>query len=340
MEDAGQNVRVETCGCSSELRRLCDQCDVAQGTFAACSLVCLNKHLAAAHALQEPFDSAARFADYLKHVNRQRAGTWERYQEHRERVMALVTTAGAGGGDIAIFGAGNGSDLDLEQLASVFREIHLVDMDGEALERARQALPSSTRNKVVLHAPVDLSGFTSRLDEWGENFPDDATLGQAAVTAAWDIVGFVMQKRENAFDVVLSAGVLSQLTIPFLRACLTTQANWGRLSGAATVLHLVTLSESLRSGGVGVLVVDVLSTKTAPGLSALVGRGRDELAAYIAREAAAGAIALQPDPGTLLKQMQSPGLAALMQDPSLTAPWLWNLGDAIQLVYGLQFLRP
>ncbi|HET6284949.1 MAG TPA: hypothetical protein VFH73_28590 [Polyangia bacterium] len=311
---------------------------MAQGAFAACSLVCLNKHLAAAHALQEPFDSAARFADYLRYVNQQRAGTRERYQEHRERVMALVS--GAGAGDIAIFGAGNGSDLDLEQLASVFREIHLVDMDGEALEGARQALPSDTRKKVVLHAPVDLSGFTSRLDEWGENFPDDSTLGQAAVAAAWDIVGFLMQKRENPFDVVLSAGVLSQLTIPFLRACVTTRANWGRLSGAVTALHLATLSGSLRSGGLGVLVVDVLSTKTAAGLRALVGRGADELEAYVGREAAAGAITLQPDPGTLLKQMQSPGLQVLIQNPSLTAPWLWNLGDAIQLVYGLQFLRP
>jgi hypothetical protein len=339
MED-GQNVRARTCGCSSELRRLCDQCDVSQGVFAACSLACLNKHLAAAHALEEPFDSAARWADYLQHVNRQRAGTWQRYQEHRERVMAMVAAAGARGGDIAIFGAGNGSDLDLEQLGSRFREIHLVDMDGEALERARQALPSSTREKVVLHAPVDLSGFTSRLDEWGESFPDDATLGQAAVAAAWRIVEQVMQKRESPFDVVLSAGVLSQLTIQFLRACVTTRENWGRLSGAVTVLHLVTLAESLRSGGAGVLVVDVLSTKTAPGLSALVGRGPDDLAAYVEREAGAGAIALQPHPFTLLQQMQSPGLATLMQNPSLTAPWLWNLGDAIQLVYGLQFLRP
>jgi hypothetical protein len=38
--------------------------------------------------------------------------------------------------------------------------------------------------------------------------------------------------------------------------------------------------------------------------------------------------------------MQSPSLGALIHNPSLTAPWLWNLGDAVQLVYGLQFLRP
>ncbi len=33
-------------------------------------------------------------------------------------------------------------------------------------------------------------------------------------------------------------------------------------------------------------------------------------------------------------------MASMVQQPRLTAPWLWNLGDAVQLVYGLQFRRP
>jgi hypothetical protein len=32
-------------------------------------------------------------------------------------------------------------------------------------------------------------------------------------------------------------------------------------------------------------------------------------------------------------------MASMVQEPRLTCPWLWDLGDALQLVYGLQFRR-
>jgi len=54
----------------------------------------------------------------------------------------------------------------------------------------------------------------------------------------------------------------------------------------------------------------------------------------------AGNIVLQPHPMTLLQQLQFPGMASMVREPRLTAPWSWNLGDVVQLVYGLVFRRP
>jgi hypothetical protein len=192
------------------------------------------------------------------------------------------------------------------------------------------------RERVIPHAPVDLSGFMSHLDEWGESFPDDATLGQAAHGTARAIIAGL----GRGFDVVLSTGALSQLIVPYHRAWITSQGNWARLDAAIVAVHLATVVGSTRAGGRGVLAFDVLSSKDAPALADLVGLDAAALAATVDTAVVNGDIILQPHPTSLLKQLQFPGMASMVQEPRLTAPWLWNLGDAVQLVYGLEFRRP
>jgi hypothetical protein len=337
-----QQVQVPTCGCETEMRRVCDVCTGAGGMYVACSLACLDHHLAGQHGDDDDDDarasSEARAQRYLGGVNRRLAGSWQRYEQHRAQVMSLAMesapAAGGSGGDIVIFGAGNGSDLDLPRLAGTFHEIHLVDLDGEALERARDDLPAPVRERVIPHAPVDLSGFMDRLDRWGDSFPDDATLGPSASAAA---------RRINAglgreFDVVLSTGALSQLMVPFRRAWIASRLNWQRLDAAITAVHLATLVRSTRSGGRAALAFDVLSSNGTPAVSALVNHA--ELAPAVDAAVAGGSFSLHPHAKALLEQLQFPGMAPLVREPRLTAPWLWNLGDAVQLVYGLSFRRP
>jgi len=299
----------------------------------ACSLSCLDRHLADRHGASASSETRAR--RYLGDVNRRLAGSRQRYQGHRQQVMALALVAAPAAGDIVIFGAGNGSDLDLPLLAGTFREIHLVDLDGEALERARQELPAALRARVIPHAPVDLSGFMSYLDEWGESLPDDTTLSQTAFSAARAIVAALGRD----FDAVLSTGALSQLIVPFHRAWLATRANWERLDAAIVAVHLATLVLSTRAGGRCAMAFDVLSSKDAPALLALAHRGGAELEAAVDAGVAAGRTSLHPQPMTLLGQLQFPGMAAMVREPQLTSPWLWDLGDTLQLVYGLQFRR-
>src|SRR5688572_31213165 len=72
--------------------------------------------------------------------------------------MALIPQQPAGG-SLCVLGAGKCDDLDLPRLADRFAAIHLVDIDGEAMERARDRQPARVRDAIVLHGDIDVSGL-------------------------------------------------------------------------------------------------------------------------------------------------------------------------------------
>jgi hypothetical protein len=57
----------------------------------------------------------------------------------------------------------------------------------------------------------------------------------------------------------------------------------------------------------------------------------------VAEQQLAGALSLSPDPRSLLAWLSAPGLAKMVANPSVSAPWLWDLGDVRQLVYAVTF---
>jgi hypothetical protein len=263
-------------------------------------------------------------AAYQSRVNRNFANNREWYAAHRARVTQLLQDAG--GGDLCVLGAGNGSDLDLPALAARFAQLHLVDIDGEALERCRDGAPAALRDRLVLHPGVDLSGFTDRLDEWGDAFPAEAELGRAAQPA----IHAILRALGRPFDVVASTCALSQLAAPYHRAWILPSSSWANLHAAVTAVHLATLAGATRPGGTGVLIFDVLSSRVVPALRDLP----DDGAASIAERHTG---AMDPEPAGLLARLGA--LGRLVETPRLTAPWLWNIGAETQLVYGLVFKR-
>ena len=97
----------------------------------------------------------------LVHIrsNRQTRDAWKRCAAHRRKIHALISAAGcAEGSRLCVLGAGNCNDLDLRSLEREFAEIHLVDLDREAIAAgiARQQLAGSSQ--LVVNAPCDLSG--------------------------------------------------------------------------------------------------------------------------------------------------------------------------------------
>ena len=300
----------------------------------ACSLACLRRHQKEVHGDALPIETATRMRAFQREGNRRAPGNWDRYAPHRRQLMDLVA-ANQAGPDLCVFGAGNCSDIDLEVLSKSFEQIHLVDLDAEALERARERLPLSLRTRVVLHADVDLSGLLDHLDEWSEKFPEPNDLGPIAVAAAHRI----LRSLGRSFGTTLSTGVLSQLVFPYHRVWVRTRSEWENLDATTTAVHLATLAGATRSGGKGIIAVDALSSEEAPELTELAERSADDLQSFVRREIETGRAALDPDPANLLAQLRSPGLGSLFASLELTNPWLWNTGNAIQLVYGLVFLR-
>ena len=323
------------CGCTARPRRLCDVCEAEGRSFFACSLACLEVHLSAAHPELGPSDSFTRACGWVREQNRRLPDCWATYASHRRELGERLDRLPPGG-DLCVFGAGNADDLELERLTERFAEVHLVDLDGEALEAARQRLGSAARAKVVLHPEVDCSGLLEHLDDWAERFPEPDELMPAAVFAAQGIV----RGLGRGFSAVVSTCVLSQLPLPFQRAWLTSRANWGALLRAIGAVHLATLAGSLRSGGRGLLVVDTASSRDSPALAEQKGRSPEELEEFVAEARASHGLALRPDPEDLLRQFASPGLDALLARPHLSSPWLWELGAETRLVYALGFEHP
>ena len=234
-----------------------------------------------------------------------------------------------------MLGAGNCADVDLARLALAFEQIDLVDLDAEALRRSHERAPAEARGKLTLHAGVDLSGFIEHLDAWGDQFPEAPDLAKQALLAARSIV----QRIGKPFDVVLSTCVLSQLPIPFQRAWIMRESSWANLIGAirARPPRHVGRPHAIRRNGV--IAFDVLSSGEVPALGDLETSDSDALEARVAGEVLRGAWSLHPNPHELARELASPGLSSLVRAPRVTPPWLWNLGDATQLVYAIVFNR-
>src|SRR5882724_7136780 len=164
----------ETCGCQALPRRHCDLCYAKGRVFLACSLGCLGAHQLT-HG--ELFSGAERAKALLAEMNARHPDSSESFALHRQRLMDLVARAGTGG-QILVLGAGNASDLDLPYLAASFDQVHLADLDGAALERAKARQPEAVAARLVLHPDVDLSGLLEHIDDWGEAFPEPSELGK------------------------------------------------------------------------------------------------------------------------------------------------------------------
>ena len=305
------------------------------GIFLACSQRCLRAHLRARHGRAGRSTSVERALAFQVQVNRLGAGdAWSVYQGHRERLTRLLLAAQRGAG-LCVLGAGNGTDLDLPALMGAFGEVHLVDIDAEAVGRARARLPAQLRDRVVAHAPVDLAGCLDRLDEWGDGLP-----GPEALDAFTRSVPEAIARRLGRhFDVVLSSCLLSQLCHPFQNALALPGPEWHRLFSAITRLHLGTLVSLTRPGGTGVIACDVLS-HAGPALADLCLRlARPALEAALIERIGSRALAPDPDPQALVAALGSDPLAASVACTWVTDPWLWDLGTTVQLVYGVLFRR-
>lgn len=297
----------------------------------ACSAQCLARHRQSRHPEQAGSSALERAFGFAASVNGRFPDNWQRYAPHRRQLMQLVEGAGTGG-KLAVFGAGNASDLELEWLVQRFEHVELIDIDARALERACARHHVSRPERLVVRGDVDLSGLLEHLDEWGDRFPEPQQLGAAALAATRRLV-----EKLGTFDVTLSTCVLSQLALPFRRTWVTSHAAWGQLTSAVVSIHLGTLVGSTRRAGI--LACDVQTSQRAPELDRFREQDAGSLEGFVREQVARGKLALRPDPQQLLSWLRAPGLAAAVAEARLLPPWLWDLGEVRQLVYGLTFRR-
>jgi hypothetical protein len=273
-------------------------------------------------------------SDIHQRGNRRTADLWELYTPHRARITALLARLAPehGGGRLCVLGAGNANDLDLAALAQKYTEIHLVDLDGEALQRALRRLPAEFAARIVVHDKIDLTGIIDRLDGWARAASSASTLTRAAAAAPTQVAAAV----PGRFDVVVSTCVLSQIAW----TCFVALGN-GPLLVTATdscaAAHLDLLATLTAPGCNCLLLTDTISGETFP-LDELFDEGQGS--ALLTQLARKGALFSGTSPRLLLPLLNHRQRTGTITDVQLLAPWLWQVTPArTVMVYGIGFRR-
>jgi hypothetical protein len=278
----------------------------------------------------------AWLVDSQRRSNRASAGAWERFGGHRTRVTELLAGAApaGGGGTLALLGAGNANDVDLEALAERYARVSLVDVDPDAVARAIGRQPAPVRERLAAVAPVDLSGALETLASWkggGPRLPDLAALPDRAHRE-------VMRALGGGFDVAASTGLLSQLLWTCERVLGEEHHMLQPVTLALAVAHLRSLVALARPGGRAVLVTDTASSETYPVEDLFASMGGGPLLDEITRTG----VGFRCTNLAFVRQVLREDVTAApwIADTTLADPWLWTLvpGQTL-LVYGMTIAK-
>lgn len=274
------------------------------------------------------------FVEELKRRNRALRDSWDAAAEHRRHVARLLCDAADGRRRprrLCVVGAGNCNDLSLPELLDAYDEVHLVDIDGRAVEEgvARQAPTAAARIKT--HGRMDVTGCLAELT---------ADLNPASATservAAWveRINGLPPFPRPSPFHVVVSLAVLTQLAEAALFSVGgPAHPRGNELLFALRNHHLRKLVEMTRSGGTAILVTDVVSSFTFPNLPLLADA---ELTTAMGQQVALKNFFTGANPYAIeafCRNDSRLGPAALRV--SILPPWRWNQGNRTLLMSGV-----
>lgn len=276
---------------------------------------------------------AARATKDQVAANRTGVGHAASFADHRARMTReIVARAPAGGGGrLCLLGAGNANDVDLETLARHYAEIHLVDIDAEAVERARAAASEPVRARLVLHAPVDVSGTWALLDEWARAPGDGARLSAEVGPAVARVVGAL----PGPFDVVASCCMLTQLQLALLNAVTDRHPAFDALRALTNAVHVRVLAALMAAGGRALLFTDLTSDETYPFETV---ESDADLGKLMTDLLAAGNVIRVAHPGLLSAEIRrDPTLSRAFSVRVPLGPWLWRNGpERTFLVYGLE----
>lgn len=147
----------------------------------------------------------------------------ENYAEHRAQTMQRVNDSlkylEQSPQNILIVGAGNGNDLELEQLQIIFPEVWLTDIDERTLKQTLQKNPQLDRLRIWIG---DAGGQVELLDNFrfrAKQNPESVETLLTELAAKLEQVTEELCFSENQntgpkFDIILSQCVLSQILWP------------------------------------------------------------------------------------------------------------------------------
>jgi len=264
------------------------------------------------------------------------ADDWTLYAEHRAHLTdVLLGSTSKAGGKLCLLGAGRCNDVDLERLSATFAEIHLVDIDGKALDEAKARQSPEVRARLFTHGNVDLAGLTpKRLRKWRSQPPSSHEVEALGIaTLEW-----ILGRLPRPFDVVASTCVLTQLAFMLRDALGEHHKMLGAVRLSVLLTHLRSLVGLTVPGGASVFACDLASSNHFPldqlpsGASLL-----DVMAQIIEKEA----FYASANPNLILQLWEQDDLlGSNSAEPDLLDPWLWTGPESrTYMVYAIRALR-
>lgn len=265
--------------------------------------------------------------------NRGTAMGWDLYRDHRAKVTQLVVSqAMSGPASLCVLGAGNCNDLDLSAADRTFAEIHLVDVDVQAMVGAllRQEVPEA---KFRLRE-LDVSGVGPQLSRWVNVQPGEREIQDVLhALEAGPLVDL-----GGPFEVVLSAGLLTQIIGTAVAVLGVDHPRLAELALGLRDAHLRLMVSLLVPGGNGVLVTDLVSSDSCP---QLLDVPDDQLPALLDRVLSDRNFFTGTNPHSVVRRFGTdPLLARSVAEVAFRGPWRWWVGSRrTYLVYALTFKR-
>ena len=238
---------------------------------------------------------------------------------HRARVTQLIRESCPDGpASLCVLGAGNGNDIELSELVRCFERIALVDLDAESLAHAVSNLGDASAS-VDLHGGVDVTGLLETFSGWA-----DRTVSERDAVEAIEIAQGTSSADIGEFDVVASTCLLTQLIDSVCMAMPAGHPRFLELLLAVRNRHLGMIAELLNPNGIGILVSDFVSTKTAPELSAMSDSEIPNAAMHWIKNQN---FFTGVNPFMLRSHYQTElGTAAMVEFRKMTRPWKWDMG--------------
>ena len=258
---------------------------------------------------------------------------WSAFAGHRARVSALLGVGAAPRPTrLCVLGAGNANDLDLSALLRAHREVHLVDLDPDALVQGVSRQRVADHPALKRFGGVDVTGMLDAVAAWSSR--TTLTPPDLAALAGWPS-SRVALGLPGPYDVVASTCLLSQLLGGIFLALGKAHPQFPAALAALRRGHLRLLSQLAAPGGEAILITDVVSSDTLPSLSSLSDRELPALLPRLARERN-HIHGVHPD-AIVSVIRHDPVLKGRVAGCETVAPWRWSLHARSYLVWAVKF---
>jgi hypothetical protein len=191
-----------------------------------------------------------------------------------------------------------------------------------------ERLTPEARERVVVQTPVDLSGIFAELSSFSVRTTAVDPLIEGALAAA-------TLDQLPPCQVVLSAGVLSQILVAVLHALGQQHEACQDLLVAARIGHLALMLEMLAPGGRAIITGEIVSSDTFPELALAP---TDKLASLADQLIGAGNFFSGMNPARIVADFTENERLAEAKGVLIEGPWLWSFSKRrTYLAYAVRF---